>query len=301
MRGDRLQWPREYAVIKPTAEQVEEYKNANTNWTDDDIDNLGVLDPEQRGDWAWVLNEDIQVVVTATMDRRKKPIYIVSSGEGPDLEYYTRQTKHGARVQFTCPRAFKRYNEHKYVCDIFDKMVLDDSAVRNVQTNDKWWLPLFWALFDTAVTQTYIAMTFNPKYKGIKKPTVLRSIYNSWLDPMFNTGRQPVLPNWLQPMSPPPPPPVTAADNAAVALHPICQHTQVKIADHFKGARGSCRVCYEPTVKGTASHACLECGLAVCNKTNCWINLHLQQFKTPNLVNKVQQRVMLKRKEPDFS
>lgn len=71
------------------------------------------------------------------------------------------KTKEFEHAKVRCPEVAEHYNLYKDAVDQFDKHCLRDNySIEKKQVSRRWWLKLYWGLFDSVLVNSYILWYF---------------------------------------------------------------------------------------------------------------------------------------------
>lgn len=114
---------------------------------------LNKKDVKEQGAFKTAQKEEM----TACLWMDKKPIFTLSTAEDPSSieSLVSRKSKQGDVRQVRAPSIIPEYNQNMNGVDHADQLRTEYSTYR---TSRKWWLYLFWFLFDTAVTNGLIML-----------------------------------------------------------------------------------------------------------------------------------------------
>ena len=110
-----------------------------------------------------------QVSVVAWMEKKgRKPVVIASTTTSPTSPPVTvsRRKNDGTTTDVPCPRSVKEYNENMGGVDRNDALRVEYPTARMTR---RWWLYLFYFLFDLAVANSFILMKESANHKIYKK------------------------------------------------------------------------------------------------------------------------------------
>lgn len=112
-----------------------------------------VSDKELKmGDSDFVQSNDISIV--KWRDRGSKPVVIISNFHNPSkMSHVTRTNKKGEQEIIQCPQVVKDYNKFMGGVDHFDQLL---ECYNVSKKSRRWWVKLFYYLFDTAIVNSYI-------------------------------------------------------------------------------------------------------------------------------------------------
>ena len=119
-----------------------------------------------------------QISVVAWLEKKhRKPVLIASTTTDPASPPVTvsRKQNNGRMADVPCPQAVKKYNEKMGGVDQNDALRVEYSTARMAR---RWWLYIFYLLFDLSVANSFILMKESPNHKlytkaGAEKPRKL--------------------------------------------------------------------------------------------------------------------------------
>lgn len=104
-----------------------------------------------KGEFKWRVRGNVAFVVW----QDNKDVLVLSTAFHPKVGITTtmRTQKDGTKLPIRCPRAIKQYNNRMGGVDRFDQLRSTYTVGRR---SKRWWLRLFYFLFDTSITNAFI-------------------------------------------------------------------------------------------------------------------------------------------------
>ena len=98
----------------------------------------------------------------------KKPVYSLSTAENPATIETTvsRKSRNGEIKQVPCPAVVTEYNSNMNEVDHADQLHTEYSTYR---TSKKWWVYLFWFLFDVTIANGLVLMKESANHNRVTK------------------------------------------------------------------------------------------------------------------------------------
>ena len=185
----------------------------------------------------------------------KKTVNTLSTADDPATIRQTvqRKQKNGNIIEVPCPSTIRQYNDHMNGVDRADQL---RTMLSTYRTSRRWWLYLFWFLFDVAVTNAFVLMrdSVNHQKKTTGgKPKVLtmlhfRKMLAKLLIGDFRESRK-------RKRTP-------TTDPAGNAHWPVT------------GKRGRCRQCSKSGQRHESKLKCSACQVSLC--VDCFEIYHMQ-------------------------
>ena len=187
---------------------------------------------------------------TAVVWKDKKPIYLLSTADDPATieTTVTRKSCNGEVKQVPCPTVITEYNSNMNGVDHADQLHTEYVTYR---TSKKWWVYVFWFLFDVAITNGLVLMKESANHNRVTKNN--RQKPHTMLEFRMNLAKLLI---------------GDYKENERAALATIS-------SGHFpeKGKkRGRCRQCSKNQRRREVLNRCKECNIHLC--TDCFEPYH---------------------------
>lgn len=202
-----------------------------------------MLDPKslkQKGEFKIVQNRDL----TATIWKDKKVVNFFSSyDQSNSVQHVMRRNKEGERVPVPCPPVVYAYNETMNGVDRSDQI---RSLYSTYRKSKRWWLYLFWYLFDVCLSNAFIMMKESVNHQMLSRNG--RPVTRTVIDFKKNLAKQLI------------------GDFRVQRKRHLPQSTDPHGTAHFirAGTKGRCRHCSKRNIRKEPRWICSSCNVNLC-------------------------------------